>query len=359
MDETTARTLLAGQLTDAQPPTSVDVDRIVEIAHRRQRTRTRWVAAAAAGLVLLVTATVALVAGGLGFDRPGPTASAPATLTPAVPLETVAPTKFDPLETRLVAGWLPADIKHRSSDVNAHDETLWAGRKSGSAEVMIAVEARGRTPVTPFETPAAAEVTAGPRINGVPSRWHSDLPLDKSPRAGQLQWEWAPGAIAVVRVNDYANPEQVAVRIATALRVSVGSPVRLPFTVQEPPGSPVASTGVGPEGLSVVFGRDADINVTWTGPAIQLSMETNTLKGIGFKQNTVLNGRPAQIVHDGNAERVRVMYPHVFVEVGGVNNPKIGVTNAEVLDLSLRVARSLRLVGDFGDRSTWTDTPLR
>jgi hypothetical protein len=166
-----------------------------------------------------------------------------------------------------------------------------------------------------------------------------------------------------VQVDDYANPEQVATRIAAALRVTVGSPVSLPFTVQAPPGLPIASTGVGPEGLSVDFSGDEGVggfdSAPWTGPAIELMMEANTLKGIGFKQSTVLNGRPAQIVHDGDAERVRVMYPHVFVEVGGVNNPKIGVTDAEVLALCLQIARSLRLVGVFGDPSTWTSTPLR
>ncbi|GAA3390469.1 hypothetical protein [Cryptosporangium minutisporangium] len=364
MDESRTRALLTGVVDTAPPPAPVDVRRVIEMAQARERARTRWVITTAAALVLVVTVAVTSLMLGTGTDRaaspagPGQEQRLKIEKLPAekphgsLPLPGTVPTRFDLLRSELLVGEVPDELSERGTWVRFTSLGFYAS--AGNKDVSIAVGSRGAK-LTGELGNKIEKTIAGPSINGYPSTlnfWGQDW-------GWELRWNWAPDAQARVSVRGFPEPEKLAAKVATAVRVNLTGHARLPFTLRAPTG-----------GLLSEFQATIDLSgkrrkpsatATYAGPGSGfISVNTNPLgTGIG-KADSVYEDRPARIKHErsGNGQggtfSTMVMAADDLKVTGTCNyNPNPDVTAEEFKELCLSTTASTQRVGNFENASSW------
>jgi hypothetical protein len=363
MDEGSVRDLLGGIADDTPARTRVDSALAVRTArHRRRQT---WTMAGAAALVTLVIVAVA-VAVGINGRRPAPVIAPPQ----------VVPSRFDPLQHRLEAGWLPAHGPTTTHEVSTRLESI-SGLTPGSAtyELQIYLAAAHQ------QLPARGRSTngrpvAGPDINGVASRWYPGARTGIG-NGGRLVWQWGKYAQAAIDIRG-DDQQDVAAKIARHLRTDRITPVRTPFQVTPPRGTSVCGSlgveyrpGSDPADVSYSVGLNfghclaGDPAVT-TAAATWLSIQVVPLRttGISFTGKTTVGGKPADVFAADRVATVRLKpYESAILEIKADSllaaGPSGPTPPAQLKRLAVDLAGTVQVVGDVLDPRTWSTHPVR
>ncbi|TQS46817.1 hypothetical protein [Cryptosporangium phraense] len=367
MDESRTRALLTRVVAEAPPPAAVDIDRIIELAQARDRDRTRWViAAAAAVLVVVVVAVTTLTLGG-SAERAAPPAGPmklPIQKLPAenphasIPQPGSVPVRFDLMRSELLVSNVPDSLYERGTSVRYTTLGFYAigrGPNMTRNSVSIVLGSRG-TKLNRERGNKIVETRPGPSINGHPStlnKWDD-------PFGWQLLWNWAPDAEAEVDIEGLPNPEQLAAKIATAVRVNFAGHARLPFTLRAPTGA-LLSEFQATIDLSSGKGRKPSATVAFAGPGSGfISINANPLgTGIG-KPDSVYEDRPARIKHERSGNGQGGTFSTMIVAADDLKitgtcnwNPNPEVTEAEFKKFCLSTTASVQRVGNFRNAADW------
>jgi hypothetical protein len=347
MNETTLRELLRGVAAETPRDTAVDSYLAAETARRQRRLRQRLTVAAAAALVLVVTVATVVSATVLRKDPVPPT-------TP-----THAPTSFDPLRLRVTPGWLPAGYAPQQTRITASDIRINVDSPDHRSGVTIYLAPRDRIVVEQVLAPASIPGVAipktvppgapGPKINGTASQWYPEgSRMAQNLRwthRGQLRFHWAPDAIGLVDINNVADPQAVAVRIAEALQVHPGAGTPLPFTLAEKPRGPAFELALQHEDAAIWVRWGTSYAATTAELGIRPRQSDDSpltprwSRQVGQWQSEVFNAAPGS---DPNAQfSIRAISGDVYADVFA--------TRAE----ALRIVEGLRMTGKLADPSTW------
>ena len=236
MDELGAGTLLRTLLADEPPPSRVDPRRAITAAKRRRRRRR-------AGFLFGGALVVAV--GVLGALLPVVREDRLPVAAPPAQFNLSPKHVFDPTRFALKLDWRPDGVTAVEQESAGSYQRITLLRTVNSELVPLAtISAYGTGQVIPDERPA--RTTASIYGNGQASHW---MPESKESPA-QLWWFWGPIAWAVIEIHDSAEPADLALRLARALRTTESVPMRMPFTVP-PTGLKLysAATMAGPDGV--------------------------------------------------------------------------------------------------------------
>ncbi|GAA3386617.1 hypothetical protein [Cryptosporangium minutisporangium] len=358
MNETTLRTLLHDVAAETPETTAVDSYLAAETARRQLRSRQRLVTIGAAALVLLVTVAAVVVAA-VVRDRP-----APPVVPGPKPSAPPAPTAFDPADTRLQMGFLPPGFDRWVRRLESPGVRFQTTKDNTSGrEIDVYLAARGARLASAPRMDGFAEPTdpnpddriAGPTVRGRESTWFPrDIAAGKN-RAGELRFTWAPGALGSVTLWDVGDAMNVAAKIAETLRVDVGVPTALPFTMIRPK-VPLTRLEIahydrysapdGASAFSFVYSAKDEV-----GPGIDIQVDTVTAalspdRRIGPWQVDTVN-RNGATSYSFQAE------PETFVQL----RPRAERSSAEEIQAALKLTEdiiaSFRMTGKMRHPSTW------
>jgi len=257
---------------------------------------------------------------------PDPTGEAPNPVLVAAtsPLTRTVPDRFDPLTRTLSIGWVPAGLIDQQAEITPWSQTYSgfdASHVNGGPDVGLVVEvlAKGR-PVSDLSDgalglpPFAVSHPTEP-VNGQPAECLSPPEAPRSCPA--IRWQYAPESWARVSyAGSAAGADTVARRVAEAVSLTAGEPVRLPFTLSGAPAAMTAartrvdiyrngSTGMSGERWSASIDLVSDLQ---TGGPGRLSIETmqrpddpSGRTGRDTAPNTTVAGHPAWRQSDGAA----------------------------------------------------------
>ncbi|MFC6018606.1 hypothetical protein ACFP2T_20645 [Plantactinospora solaniradicis] len=256
IEEADVSRLMRAEVESAEEPsTRLNIDQAMTAGRRQRRYRQ------GAGIGLAVVALVVGVATVPGLVSAG--GSAPATgqgllapgdrplepfsgqVPPADPsripaaLETVDPTI---LYARF--GWLPTglgSVQYQAGLLQSGSGVFLGAHLAGQPPqdwqgVSVRLYPKGVAPAAPQRSSGdlatVAETVSAPEVRGGPASFvrYSGAPTDEV----LLRWEYAPGGWAEVRVSSWSSGldvQDVALRVAQALRLSVTEPVPLPIPV--------------------------------------------------------------------------------------------------------------------------------
>ncbi|MFI5954318.1 hypothetical protein [Cryptosporangium sp. NPDC051539] len=362
MDESRTRALLTRVVSEAPPPAAVDIDRIIELARARERDRARWVIAAAAAVAVVVTLAVTALTLGNSADRAAPPAGPmklPIQKLPAenphanIPVPSSVPARFDLLRSELLVSGVPDELSERGTQVRFTTLGFYAiGRSTSSKDVSITMGARNAKLNREVGNKIVKSVP-GPSINGHPStwnRWDGEF-------GWQLLWNWAADAPAQVTIRGFPDPEQLAAKIAAAVRVNFTGHARLPFSVRSPEGGLLSEFQATVE-LSG-RGREPSATTAFAGPGRGfISINTNPLgTGIG-KPDSTYEDRPARIssipsINDGTFTTMIVAAGDLKVTGTCNYTPNPTITLEDFKKLCLSTTASVQRVGNFENASDW------
>ena len=321
---------------DPLPPSEVDIDRAIRAG--RRRVRARW--AGTGVLVAVVALLVPLLAlpGGSGSSVDPATSSQ----RPGEPAD------FDPMRRVVTVGDVPGIVAGSYTTARRWQRISVQRGHSGMGSVIV--YAPGRQ-VAGYDGDVLRPETGTPTepVDGRPAYWVS------RPSGDRLAWQWTDGAWAVVHFLDHEAEDEAnrdtARRIALAVRVGAGEPVTVPFTVPRPashqlvgtatqlraPGDPFVRT-------ELLFGTDDLAGAGDYADALSVGVENGArVVALRGQANRTVDGHPAVV-----DERKAIIFgitAGFAVDVGGVADP-------------LAIARSVRLVPNPEDKSTWTARPL-
>ncbi|SHM98591.1 hypothetical protein [Cryptosporangium aurantiacum] len=344
MNETALRTLLNDVAAETPQRTAVDSYLAVETARRQRRLRQRLVAIGAAALVLLVTVATAVVAVAVR-DRPAP---------PVTPRQ--APTSFDPLKLRVTPGWLPGGYIPTQTRITASDIRITYSSADHQGVITVYLAPRKRIVVEPVLAPASVPGAAiprtvppgapGPDVNGEPSSWYPEGSRmnggGPAGRVGQLRFQWAPDAIGLVDIGGLTDPQDVAVRVAKALKVQPGTPTPLPYSLAEPLPHPVFELITGEIGSPLAWVH-VQYGTSYQDVKAQVDYATSKT------DNTTVN-RPRP-VGTWRAEVTRVDKTTTEVRFAPSIDTRASIQAAHAD--ALRIAAGFRVTGKLQDQTTW------
>lgn len=357
MNETTLRELIAGIASETPAATEVDLGAAMTTAHQQRKRSRRIAVGSAAAIVTLILVAAALAVAAFG-PRPAPVVTRP-TSGPVV-----APTVFDPAQTRLVAGWIPTGLGNWERRVTESAETLSFGAGYPLNNVTIQIDARGAPAgFSPIGLPTGTYSTqwsAGPDIHGQSSGWVA-IPSTGKPgtTAGELEWKWAPDATAHVYVNGFPDAKAYAVRIANSLSFAEKR-LALPFTLTPPAGSHLIGnsvSNVSAQGsISADDGRGYGFHQSYraaggVGPGVEVTADTTVTEPVNANQRV---GPWDAAVYDSNWETGQVAFADpghdLFVQITGVAPNSRRPT---AVALAVQVTAGFRVNGSALDPTTW------
>jgi hypothetical protein len=355
--------------TDDAPASTVDVARTM-VDGLRQRRQRRLVPVMSAVVVLALAGgvAVAMQPHPMTYDRSVPGASPP-TKAPA------APDRFDPLRARLQVGWVPDGLMSEAPvfATGAQTHRWWDGSGRPGNELGRWVDvtiyaAQVQPPQLQFDT---ATTQPAPETQLTDAVWISGL----APSWTILAWRWAPNAWAVVQASESPSggaDKSLVTRVAESVTTDGDEPVRVPFSVANPPSGlalsrvdvPLGGAGVGDISLAMLEFRTR--GQTPIDLSMQQPRDDYVLAYISFHPasyttketpNRTIDGRPASVQFGSSEWGTVTLYPTPTMEVG------IVIQGSEARSLideptAIALARSITVLGDLTDRSSWTTNPL-
>jgi hypothetical protein len=301
--ERDGRRLLAPLRDDAPGPSTVDLERAVRTGARRVRARQVVVAAAAAVLTGLAGVAVPAV---IGHHRA---------------VEPARPAEFSVLRQQFAVG-SAGGFTPVSYETGRTRQRVELGPASG--------EGPDRATVTMYPRGARRQPAAepAPDVNGHKAFWTT---------ANEIAWEWSAGAWGFASINTARSDARDRVhRVAESVSPGADTPVRVPFTIPNPPSTLL--------GVITPFGTSSD-------PA------EGALVVLGTPDNRVLVGVQRDLTRDLVTGATRPKPEVTIPDVGGgysvlAQADQPGAPLAEL-------AAGVRLVPNPGDVDSWVLDPIR
>lgn len=222
------RTLLDDAASAPAPPARVDVELAVRSGTRIvRRRRTAWAVGAASAVV------ACLVASALVFTPA-------AQKEPAVPLPAPGFSKvFEPEKKYASFGWLPGEVTQSILETTPEWHRQWVTNGSWKVELRMVTAGRDME-LSGSDRDFAVDAAQ------VDHRWlyRTDPPDGRdvewnavriTARDFALRWQYAPGALIEVAVQNADNPKDLLLDVVNGVRVGEED-VRVPFHLTSPPG---------------------------------------------------------------------------------------------------------------------------
>ncbi|ONI89685.1 hypothetical protein ALI22I_14380 [Saccharothrix sp. ALI-22-I] len=331
---------------DPLPPSEVDIDRAI-VAGRRQ-VRARWVGTAA------VVAAVAFLVPVLGLPGGGGSSVGPATQ----PGSAVGIEDFDPMRRVVTVADVPGATPESYTTARRWQRIMLKIGETGFGLATVYAPGRQATDGQGVIRPETG--TPAEPIGGRPAYWVG------RENGELLAWQWTDGAWALLTVEyagaggdagtDSEADRDTMRRIAQAVRVGVGEPVTMPFTLPlptpplptphrligattqiRPPDNPFVRTGL-------VFATEDPSDPDREVGAVSVAVENGSKMAQHLGANQTVDGHPAKV--DGESVIIFGFTDEFAIDVRGPS------------DALLTIARTVRMVPTPSDKSTWTSQPL-
>jgi hypothetical protein len=319
------------------PPSEVDIERAMRAGRRRIRGRMLGVGA----LVVAVLSVVSVV----GLAR-----------TPAV--ETAQPSvgEFDPLRRVIALDNSVASMTRY--ETGRRWQQAYVATEEGVGD--LTVFAQGRPLLDDAGHPIAPETgTPADPVQGRPAYW---IQRDDD---FALAWQWTDGGWAFLSIADqgtYIPTRAAMARVASAVRVTSGSPVTTPFTMPRPGHHKFVGTYTSfmldPRmGTYLVFAADDPAHPDeLTFPNLYPSRPAETRIIVGVDEGMDDGDGHSNRTVGGHLASVSGNEVSIYDVIGRFDILARGSADGETL---LAIGRTVRLVPNPADESTWTDRPLR
>ncbi|MFL6119817.1 hypothetical protein [Actinophytocola sp.] len=319
------------------PPSEVNIERAMRAGRRRVRGRMLSVGA----LVVAVLSVVSVV----GLAR-----------TPGV--ETAQPpgAEFDPLRRVITLDSSVASMTRY--ETARHWQQAYLATEEGVGD--LTVFAPGRPLVDDAGHPIDPKTgTPADPVQGRPAYW---IKLDDD---FALAWQWTDGGWAFLSIaaeGTYIPARDAMARVASAVRVTAGSPVTTPFTMPRPEHRKFVGTDTSfmldpRRGTYLVFAADDPTHPDeMTYPNLVPSRPTETRIIVGVDESMDTGAGHSNRTVDGHLARVSGNEISIYDVIGRFDIRARGSADGETL---FAIGRTVRLVPNPADESTWTDRPLR
>jgi hypothetical protein len=346
---------LLRDVTMQQPPHQVDIT-LARVTGARTVRRRRIVTGAVSALVVLAGAAGAVVA-------------VPAVMSHG-PVVSVS-TALIPLHLHMSPGWLPPGLdQYEQADLTANIQTLTYlerglyGGLAPAAQLTIKLHSGQVQSALPrHQSPSDPTYTPGPLIGGLPSVWSGDDELD---------WYWAPGAVATIWADGAfdASTEDVAIHVARMLRTDVEIPMSMPFTVTAPADPSEHLTEAIIEWNNGVWNMcRLSFDDRTNTPVIGYSLFRGSFRYVEVYNNP--GATPVPQLVSGSEARAQVGGYPAFVDTGpgGATILLVGYHGTQVLSgvyeplsayqKAVGLALSVEVAANPADPSTWPALPIR
>jgi len=331
--------------SDDAPPSRVSLDGV--LTHGRRRRRRRAVAVP----LFAAAAIAALAAGGMVAANLRPTGlePPPGATTPA-PTSLVAPFEF-PVDRQLFAlGERPGRLLDEVRLGRTVQELHY-----GQPDVKVTVFAAGadgpRQVLTDF-----LEHRDAPSVHGLPATF-----LYARTSVTGIEFQWAPGAWALIQRAGADVDEEQLVELAGDLRTDLDEPMLFCFTVSPPQSLHIDWAGQISDSGKVKSSElwlglgDGTVPAPYT-TAFRVTVSVGDLD-LAVTPNRTIGEYQAFVNDDPTGYYVALFDDHgysVQVTVAGDNFQEL-FSAQQANDLAL----SVRPLGSLTDRSQWTDDPIR
>jgi hypothetical protein len=288
----------------------------------------------------------------------------------------VAPARFDVRRLRIAPGWLPDGLSDIVTTQTGPDRQLLTyERLSAKPGVEGTRDSVQTVRITVYAAEVSPEGPPGWKPPGGTGGWDA--------RFGLLVWRWASNAWATVELEGsvlnltsaFRDPEGVARHVASALRVDVDQPMRMPFTVAAP-SAPLRlvemETSRFADGryealLSFSDEDDGRDPVTQVPRRLDVSAhDTATSTSNGTPTGNGNPNPPVNATIDGHPAYVNFLPDdgHVFVYLANDAWLAVEVYDAAMLAdageaAAVALAGTIGVVPSARDQSTWTASPIR